>query len=248
MAYDVAVDPQGNVHVVGDTRSADFPQVGALSTIFFLTQPFIAKINAAGTAIIYSTYFGAQSNGKMIGAVTTNAIGETWFAGNTNSDRANPPNDDGWPMVNAFQTVYGGGDRDAVIGRITTADPGDADTDGLPNDWENAVRARPERSERRQRRERRSRRRPRQQRDGAGERLASARVRHHLSRGRRDRHVLRHAARDRESDGHAGESADALPEGRTAPSCRSSRTSAPTRARPSTSTRCRAWRAKRSPR
>ncbi len=54
---------------------------------------------------------------------------------------------------------YGGGDRDAVIGRITTADPGDVDTDGLPNDWENAVWARPERSERRQRRERRSRRR-----------------------------------------------------------------------------------------
>jgi hypothetical protein len=39
-------------------------------------------------------------------------------------------------MVNAFQAVYGGGDRDAVIGRITTADPGDVDTDGLPNDWE----------------------------------------------------------------------------------------------------------------
>jgi hypothetical protein len=136
MAYDIAVDPQGNIHIVGDTRSADFPQVGALSTIFFLTQPFIAKINAAGSAIIYSTYFGAQSNGKLIGAVTTNAIGETLFAGNTNSDRANPPNADGWPMVNAFQTVYGGGDRDAVIGRITTADPGDVDTDGLPNDWE----------------------------------------------------------------------------------------------------------------
>jgi hypothetical protein len=32
--------------------------------------------------------------------------------------------------------VYGGGGRDGVIGRITTADPGDIDTDGLPNDWE----------------------------------------------------------------------------------------------------------------
>jgi hypothetical protein len=137
MAYDVAVDPQGNVHVVGDTRSADFPQVTPISTIFFLTQPFIAKLNAAGTALIYSTYFSAQSNGKMIGAVTTNAIGETLFAGNTNSDRVNPPQADGTPLVNPFQSVYGGGDRDAVIGRITTADPGDVDTDGLPNDWEN---------------------------------------------------------------------------------------------------------------
>ncbi len=212
MAYDVAVDPQGNVHVVGDTRSADFPQVGALSTIFFLTQPFIAKINAAGTALIYSTYFGAQSNGKMIGAVTTNAIGETLVRGQhqqrSRESAARRRLADGQSVPERlWRRRSRRGDRAHHHGRSRRRRyRRPAERLG------NAVRPRSERPERRQRRERRSRRRSRQQRDGAGERLASARVRHHLSRGRRDRHVLRHAARDRESDGHAGESPDALPE------------------------------------
>jgi hypothetical protein len=135
--YDVAVDPAGNVHIVGATASTTFPQVDPISAIIYLTQPFVAKINAAGTALIYSTYFGGLTNGQIIPAVATNARGDTFVAGATNTNRTNPPIADGHPLVNPYQATYGGGDRDAVIARIgTPLNPVDSDDDGLPNDWE----------------------------------------------------------------------------------------------------------------
>ena len=70
------------------------------------------------------------------------------------------------------------------------------------------------REHRRQRRRRRSRRRRPDQLPGVRRRLAPARLRDHLSRGRRDRHVLRHAHRARQPDGDAGARAVPLPEGR----------------------------------
>jgi hypothetical protein len=135
--YDVAVDTQGDIHVVGTTQSTDFPQVGAISTVFFLIQPFAAKLNAAGSALIYSTYFGPQTNGQSLNAVTTNSRGDTFIAGTVNTTRTNPPFADGTPLVNPFQSTYGGGDRDGVIARIgNPLNPADTDDDGLPNDWE----------------------------------------------------------------------------------------------------------------
>ena len=44
--------------------STDFPQVGAISTHINLRQPFVAKINAAGTTLLFSSYFGGGGNGK----------------------------------------------------------------------------------------------------------------------------------------------------------------------------------------
>jgi hypothetical protein len=135
--YDVALDLQGNVHIVGATASTTFPQVDAISTIVYLTQPFVAKLNAAASALVYSTYFGGLTNGQIIPAVATNARGDTLVAGATNTNRTNPPLADGHPLVNPFQGTYGGGDRDAVIARIgLPVNPTDTDEDGLPNDWE----------------------------------------------------------------------------------------------------------------
>jgi hypothetical protein len=54
----LAVDQQGNVYVTGTTESADFPGYPPEGDGFY---PFVAKLNAAGTALVYSTVFGTGS-------------------------------------------------------------------------------------------------------------------------------------------------------------------------------------------
>jgi hypothetical protein len=135
--YDVALDTQGNIHVVGTTQSTDFPQVGAIASTVFLGQPFVARLNAAGNTLTFSSYWGNATNGQSLNAVATNSRGDTFIAGATNTSLTNPPNPAGLPLVNPFQSAYGGGDRDGMIARIGNAlNPTDTDEDGLPNDWE----------------------------------------------------------------------------------------------------------------
>ncbi len=123
IAWDVAVDPQGAVHIVGETRSnaTTFPLVNPVRTNFFGIEPFVAKFNPAVTAVVYSSYYGSESNAKFAGAVAANAVGDTFLAGATNDVRTFPPFATGLPMVNPFQSTYGGGDRDGFIARIGTA-------------------------------------------------------------------------------------------------------------------------------
>ena len=87
LGWDIAADPQGIVHLVGETNSTDFPQVAAISTHINLTQPFVAKLNASGTTLLFSSYFGGGGNGKWAMGVATNAAGDTFVGGYTNNPR-----------------------------------------------------------------------------------------------------------------------------------------------------------------
>ena len=63
----IAVDSEGNAYITGYTYSANLPTtVGALQSAnggASQTQDvFVAKLNAAGTALIYSTYLGGTSD------------------------------------------------------------------------------------------------------------------------------------------------------------------------------------------
>src|ERR1044071_6533577 len=65
--YSVAVDMDGNAYVVGTTTSTDYPvTTGAVQTNVgdnnALGDAFVAKLNAAGTSLIYSTYLGGDNN------------------------------------------------------------------------------------------------------------------------------------------------------------------------------------------
>jgi hypothetical protein len=135
---DVAVDTAGNIHIVGYSLSThNFPLVDPFSTTFFQNQPFVAKFNPMATALIFSSYHGGITNGHSLNAVTTNAQGHTYIAGYTNNGTVNPPTAGGYPLVNPFQTTYGGGDRDATIAIVgPQLNPTDTDEDGLPNDFE----------------------------------------------------------------------------------------------------------------
>ncbi|MGZ5442602.1 MAG: DUF7948 domain-containing protein [Thermoanaerobaculia bacterium] len=61
----IAVDSSGNVYISGDTNSTDFPvTAGALQTTHGGNNrdSWVAKINAAGTALVYCTYVGGSGD------------------------------------------------------------------------------------------------------------------------------------------------------------------------------------------
>jgi len=133
-AWDVAADAAGGARVAGDTLSADFPLVGPVQSTFVTLQGFLSEFNAAGSALTFSTYYINGGNFKTVTAVAVDQNGNSLIAGGENNVLGNPPNATGFPLVNAFQTAYGGGDADAFIARF--GNPLDSDNDGLPNDWE----------------------------------------------------------------------------------------------------------------
>jgi uncharacterized protein (TIGR03437 family) len=82
---DVAVDTAGNAYIAGFTRSAKFPVTpGAYQTVFrgtgAIDNGFVTKLNATGTDLVYSTFFGG-SNRTQIYDISVNAAGQTQIIG-----------------------------------------------------------------------------------------------------------------------------------------------------------------------
>jgi YVTN family beta-propeller protein len=104
-AYGIAVDSSGNAFVVGVTSSTGFPGVNSNSL-----QPtngggtsdaFVAELNAAGTALVYSTFLGGNSTDFASG-IALDSTGNAYVAGYTLSTN--------FPVTpGAFQAVSGGG-------------------------------------------------------------------------------------------------------------------------------------------
>ena len=90
LGAEVAVDATGNAYVTGSTSSIDFPTTpGAFQpTRKGETDAFVTKLNAAGSGLVYSTYFGGatvpwgsgSSTGLGIGA---DLSGNIYVAGRT---------------------------------------------------------------------------------------------------------------------------------------------------------------------
>jgi uncharacterized protein (TIGR03437 family) len=93
-AWGMAVDGSGNVTVVGDTISTDFPTTanaisrtyrGAANQAIDTTgDGFLARLNATGSALLYSTYLGGRSNDHA-SAVALDAAGNAYVCGFTYS-------------------------------------------------------------------------------------------------------------------------------------------------------------------
>ncbi|HKS96923.1 MAG TPA: SBBP repeat-containing protein [Terriglobia bacterium] len=97
----IAVDASGNAYVTGATASLNFPTSSPLqSTIGGGEDAFVAKLNAAGTALTYSTYLGGSGD-DFGNAIAIDSSGNAYVTGNTAS--TNFPTTTG-----AFQTKYGG--------------------------------------------------------------------------------------------------------------------------------------------
>ena len=95
----IAVDSVGNAYVTGVTQSSDFPTVNAIqSTLRGIDDVFVTKINASGTALVYSTYLGGS--GLDVGyGIAVDFAGNAYVTGYTSSDD--------FPTVNAIQSTRG---------------------------------------------------------------------------------------------------------------------------------------------
>src|SRR4030095_12021688 len=81
----VAVDSQGSAYITGRTNSTDFPVVNAYQSVKgTVDDAFIVKLNPAGSALVYATYFGG--NGTDVGnAIAVDAQGSAYITGITGS-------------------------------------------------------------------------------------------------------------------------------------------------------------------
>lgn len=110
--FGIAVDSAGNAYVNGRTASTNFPTTaGAADTTFNGgVDVFLAKLNAAGSAPVYSTYVGGSGNEEGVG-IAVDALGGAYATGFTAS--TNFPT-----SAAAFDTTFNGGTNDAFVTRL----------------------------------------------------------------------------------------------------------------------------------
>jgi hypothetical protein len=102
---DIAIDSFGNAFITGNTRSINFATVNAFQPTFGggNLDAFVAKINATGTGVFYSSYLGGShdelTNGSYAasGDIAIDALGSAYVTGSTLSSD--------FPTVNAFQST-----------------------------------------------------------------------------------------------------------------------------------------------
>lgn len=84
--YDIAIDAAGNAYVTGPTYSSDFPtNAGAYDTTHNgQFDAFVAKFNAAGSSLTYSTYIGGSLYEYGYG-ITIDSSGHAYLTGLTRS-------------------------------------------------------------------------------------------------------------------------------------------------------------------
>src|SRR5450432_584881 len=143
-AHGIAVDNFGNAYVIGTTLSPDFPTTpGTFGTIcgadakcgasfnpggLVVSNGFLAKLNPAGSALIYSEYIGYYENVEGL-AVAVDSDQNAYITGQTSANIAptvviTPPNLPPPPFpitASAFQPAFGGGATDAFIMKISAS-------------------------------------------------------------------------------------------------------------------------------
>ncbi len=110
----LAVDPAtGDVLLTGSTLSTDFPTADPLqASNGGVRDVFVARLNAAGSALVYSTYLGGSGGDRGFGLAVDPATGDVLLAGDTLSTD--------FPTANPLQ-ASNRGDRDAFVARLNAA-------------------------------------------------------------------------------------------------------------------------------
>ncbi|MEO6711791.1 MAG: SBBP repeat-containing protein [Mycobacteriales bacterium] len=114
----IAVDGSGAAYVSGVAdSSSDFPLVATIGLPAGNQDVLIAKFNASGSALAYSSLLGG-SDGDLGYAIAVDGAGNAYVAGQANAYTAPPGNFPTTP--GAFQTAAPGG-AEAFVAKIATA-------------------------------------------------------------------------------------------------------------------------------
>ncbi len=113
--YDIAVDGAGQAYLTGETGSTDFPTRNAYQEDQGSVDAFVAKLNAAGNALLYSTYLGGSDDDYGSGLAVDGA-GQAYVTGWTESAD--------FPTRNAYQEDQVG--TDVFVTRIDPTQSGPA--------------------------------------------------------------------------------------------------------------------------
>jgi hypothetical protein len=106
----ITLDASNNALVVGTTSSSNFPVLGAFQpALGGVNDAFVARLNALGSALSYSTYLGGSSNESGAG-IRVSSGGEAFVTGVTSSLD--------FPTASAFQPARAGG-FDAFVTRLS---------------------------------------------------------------------------------------------------------------------------------
>ena len=110
-AHSIALDGLGNMYVVGFTLNNDFPVVNGFQTSRRGVQDaYVVKLDTDTGNIQFSTYLGGTQSDRAYG-VAVDSLGNAYVGGTTISRD--------FPVVGAFQHVFGQGLRDAFLTKIS---------------------------------------------------------------------------------------------------------------------------------
>jgi hypothetical protein len=110
--YSIAVDSSGNAYITGWTASSDFPVVvGPYTSHNGYWDAFVAKVNPAGTALVYSGFLGGSDDDCGYG-ITVDSSGNTYVTGYTYSSD--------FPTVVGPDTTFNGA-WDAFVAKVNPA-------------------------------------------------------------------------------------------------------------------------------
>jgi type I phosphodiesterase/nucleotide pyrophosphatase/Calx-beta domain-containing protein/hemolysin type calcium-binding protein/beta-propeller repeat-containing protein len=100
----IAVDSSGASYLTGRTLSTDFNRVGGVESVSGQGDVFVSKLNAAGNALVYSTYLGGEGddsgNGIAVDASGAYLVGTTESTDFNTVNPASPNKDEG--IADAF--------------------------------------------------------------------------------------------------------------------------------------------------
>jgi hypothetical protein len=121
----IALDGEGDAYVSGSTGSRNFPTVNPFQrALKGGGDAFVSKLNAAGSALLYSTYLGGSGAEDGFG-IAVDSAGHAYVTGDTSSTN--------FPTMNPVQSAHGGGQYDAFVAEIDVRTPTRTSVTSSPN-------------------------------------------------------------------------------------------------------------------